>query len=45
LVALRLLYRSTARDLLAVFALGVTIHIGIDQLIYAIGIKSRSPKA
>ena len=45
LVALRLLYRSTTRDLLAAFALGITIHIGIDQLIYALGVKSRSPKA
>jgi hypothetical protein len=45
LVALRLLYRAAARDLLTAFALGITIHIGIDQLIYAIGVKARRPKA
>jgi hypothetical protein len=44
LVALRLLYRAAASELLTAFALGLTIHIGIDQLIYAIGIKSRGPK-
>jgi CDP-2,3-bis-(O-geranylgeranyl)-sn-glycerol synthase len=44
LVALRLLYRAAASELLTAFALGLTIHIGIDQLIYAIGIKSRRPK-
>lgn len=42
LLALRLLYRSTASELLTAFALGTTIHIGIDQLIYAIGVKSRT---
>lgn len=45
LLALRLLYRATASELLTAFALGLTIHIGIDQLIYAIGVKSRSLKA
>ena len=44
LVALRILYRAAASELLTAFALGLTIHIGIDQLIYAIGIKSRRPK-
>ena len=44
LVALRILYRAAASELLTAFALGLTIHIGIDQLIYAIGIKSRGPK-
>ena len=45
LVALRLLYRAAARELITAFALGITVHIGIDQLIYAIGVKSRTPKA
>lgn len=45
LVALRLLYRAAARDLLTAFALGITIHIGIDQLMHGIGVKSRTPKA
>jgi hypothetical protein len=45
LLALRLLYRTPASDLLTAFALGVTIHIGIDQLIYALGVKSRIPTA
>lgn len=45
LLALRLLYRAAARELLTAFALGITIHIGIDQMIYAIGVKSRTPKA
>jgi hypothetical protein len=45
LLALRLLYRATASELLSAFALGIGIHIGIDQLIYAIGVKSRGPKA
>jgi CDP-archaeol synthase len=45
LVALRLLYRARARDLLSAFGLGLTIHIAIDQLIYAIGVKARSPTA
>lgn len=45
LIPLRLLYRSDAGELLIAFALGMTIHIGIDRLIYAIGIKSRSAKA
>jgi hypothetical protein len=44
LLALRLLYRAAARELITAFALGITIHIGIDQLIYAIGVKARSPK-
>jgi CDP-2,3-bis-(O-geranylgeranyl)-sn-glycerol synthase len=44
LVALRLLYRAAAGELVTAFALGLTIHIGIDQLIYAMGIKSRRPK-
>ena len=45
LLALRLLYRAAARELITAFALGITVHIGIDQLIYAIGVKSRTPKA
>jgi hypothetical protein len=45
LLALRLLYRAAASELFTAFALGMTIHIGIDQLIYAIGVKSRTPKA
>jgi len=45
LVALRLLYRAAARDLVGAFGLGIAIHIGIDQLIYVIGVKSRGPKA
>jgi hypothetical protein len=45
LLALRLLYRAAADELITAFAIGLTIHIGIDQLIYAIGIKSRRPKA
>lgn len=42
MVPLRMLYRSDASELLTAFALGVTVHIGIDQLIYAIGVKSRA---
>jgi hypothetical protein len=45
LLALRLLYRAAADELITAFALGLTIHIGIDQLIYAIGVKSRRPRA
>ena len=45
LVALSVLYRAAARELITAFALGITVHIGIDQLIYAIGVKSRTPKA
>lgn len=45
LIPLRLLYRSDGGELLTAFALGMTIHIGIDRLIYAIGVKSRSAKA
>ncbi len=45
LLALRFLYRAAASELLTAFALGMTIHLGIDQLIYAIGVKSRSPRA
>lgn len=45
LVPMRLLYRPEASELVAAFALGMTIHIGIDQLIYAIGVKSRAAKA
>jgi hypothetical protein len=45
LLALRLLYRTSAGDLVTAFGLGVTIHIGIDQLIYALGVKSRRPTA
>jgi hypothetical protein len=45
LLALRLLYRAAASELLTAFALGLTIHIGVDQLIYAIGIKSHTPRA
>jgi len=41
LIPLRLLYRSTVGELVTAFALGLTIHIGIDQLIYAIGVKAR----
>ena len=42
LIPLRLLYRANAAELLTAFGLGITIHIGIDQLIYAIGVKSRA---
>lgn len=45
LLALRLLYRAAAGELITAFVLGITIHIGIDQLIYAIGVKSRGAKA
>ena len=45
LIALRLLYRSDLGELLTAFGLGMTIHIGIDQLIYAIGVKSRAARA
>lgn len=45
LIPLRLLYRSDAGDLLAAFALGLTVHIGIDQMIYALGVKSRETRA
>ena len=44
LLALRLLYRAAASELLTAFGLGIGIHIAIDQLIYAIGVKSRTPK-
>jgi CDP-archaeol synthase len=44
MIPLRLLYGSGAGELFTAFALGMTIHIGIDQLIYAIGVKSRATK-
>lgn len=45
LIVLRLLYRSDVGELLAAFGLGMTIHVGIDQLIYAIRVKSRVARA
>lgn len=45
LLPLRLMYRSEVGELLTALALGMGIHIGIDQLIYAIGVKSRATKA
>jgi CDP-archaeol synthase len=41
LVSLRLVYRAAADELLMAAALGMAVHIGIEQLIYAIGVKSR----
>ena len=43
LVPLRLIYRSPREELLMAAALGMAFHIGIDQLIYVIGVKSRRP--
>lgn len=45
LIALRLLYGSGAGELLTALGLGMTIHLAIDQLIYAIGVKSRAARA
>lgn len=42
---LRLIYRAKVGELLTALALGMGIHIGIDQLIYVIGVKSRAPTA
>lgn len=41
LLPLRLIYRADAAELVTALALGLAVHIGIDQLIYAIGVKSR----
>lgn len=41
MLPLRLIYRSEVAELLTALALGLGIHIGIDQLIYAIGVKPR----
>lgn len=41
LVPLRLIYRCPDEELLMAAALGMAVHIGIDQLIYVIGVKSR----
>jgi hypothetical protein len=42
MILLRLLSRSHAAELLTAFALGLSVHIGIDQLMHAIGVKSRA---
>jgi CDP-2,3-bis-(O-geranylgeranyl)-sn-glycerol synthase len=39
--ALRLLYRAQPGDLSRAFLLGAAAHIGVDQLLYAIGVKTR----
>ena len=45
MLPLRLIYRSEVGELLTALALGIGIHIGIDPLTYAIGVKSRATKA
>jgi CDP-2,3-bis-(O-geranylgeranyl)-sn-glycerol synthase len=45
MLPLRLIYRSEVAELLTALGLGMGIHIGIDQLIYAIGVKSRATTA
>ena len=40
-LALRLIYRPSRREVVLSFALGMAIHIAIDQLMYAIGVKRR----
>ncbi len=42
---LRLIYRSAVGELLTALALGMGFHVAIDQLIYAIGVKTRATKA
>jgi hypothetical protein len=41
LIALRLLYRPPRDELAAAVGLGVAVHIGIDQMLYVIGVKRR----
>ncbi len=41
LLALRLLYRPRRGEVALALALGTTVHVGVDQLLYALGAKSR----
>ncbi len=41
LLPLRLIYRSDVAELVSALSLGLAVHIGIDRMIYAIGVKTR----